>query len=275
MAMTEAEVDQINYDRILQMYADRFADASDFTFLFVGNINEDTIRTLSEQYLATLPVVKRDDKPVDVNMPIAAGDILNHYRRDMQTPQAFIVSVWAGPAEVSVRNSALVSILGQCLSETYLKKIREELGAAYTTSANGRITRNSDDEPVYVLQAAFPLKPEMTDTCLTIVQDVLNDIAANGPAEESVGKAKEYMLKTYTQNQRENGFWQGRITTQLQRGYDPYENYENIVTAITPADIRDLASYILAMGNRVRILLEPEHDGDGNNEIDGDSVDAQ
>ena len=267
--MTEAEVDKIDYDRILQMYADRMADASDFTFLFVGNINEDSIRVLSEQYLATLPTVKRDDSPADNGMRPASGNITNHYRRDMQTPQGYVVTAWLGPISRSVANEAKVSILGQCLAEVYLKKIREELGAAYSTHAQGGITRNSADETIYSVQGIFPLKPEMIDTCVQIAKDVFADMAVTGPAQESVNKAREYMLKTYTQNQRENGFWMNRIATQVRRGYDPYENYEKIVQGITADDIRSMADYIASMGNNVTVILEPEHDGDG------DSVDAQ
>ncbi len=267
--MTEADVDKIDYNRILQIYADRMADASDFTFLFVGNVNEDSLRLLAEQYLATLPVAKRDDSPADNGLREAAGDITNHYRRDMQTPQGYVVAAWAGPIQRSVANEAKVSILGQCLAEVYLKKIREELGAAYSTHATGSVTRNSADEPIYILQAIFPLKPEMIDTCVQIAEDVFHAMAVEGPKEESVSKAREYMLKTYTQNQRENSFWMRRLATQVRRGYDPYENYEKIVSAITPADIRDMAAYITSMGNVMRVILEPEHDGDGS------SADAQ
>ena len=256
--MTEAEVDQVNYDRILEMWADRFADASDFTFLFLGNIDEAQIRELSAQYLATLPKVKRKDKPVDPGLNLVKGDITNRYQKKMETPQSIIVSVWTGETEMTVRNTALMSILGNCISEIYLKKIREELGAAYSTSAQGNITRGSDDRPRYVLQVAFPLKPEMTDTCLQIVQDVFEDVCENGVSQESITKAKEYMLKTFTQNQRENGFWVNRIASIARRNYDPAANYEQIIQGISSADIRQMAKTIQANGNRVRVIMEPQ-----------------
>ena len=256
--LTEAEVDQINYDRILEMWADRFADASDFTFMFLGNIDEQQIRELSAQYLATLPKVKRNDKAVDPGLNIVKGDVLNRYQKKMETPQSLIVSVWTGDTEMTVRNNVLMTILGTCMGETYLKKIREELGAAYSTSAQGNITRGTDDRPRYVLQTAFPLKPEMTDTCLQIVQDVFEDVAANGVSEESLNKAKEYLLKTFKENQRENGYWMGRIASIVRRNYDPAENYEEIVSGITSANIRQMATTILADGNRIRVVMEPE-----------------
>ena len=256
--LAEEEVDQVNYDRILQIYADRFADASDFTFLFIGNINPDQIRELSKQYLATLPTMKRSDKPVDSGLRIVKGDVLNRYQKKMETPQSYIVSVWSGPIKLSVKNSAVINILGTCLSEVYLKKIREELGAAYSTHAEGDITRGADDKTLYEIVCNFPLKPEMTDTCLQIVQEVFEDMAVNGPAEESISKAKEYMLKTFAQNQRENGYWMSRIAGILQRDYDSSENYEAVISGITKADIQEMANVILKNGNRVRIVMEPE-----------------
>jgi zinc protease len=240
------------------MWNDRFADASDFTFLFLGNIDEQQIRDLSAQYLATLPKVKRNDKAVDPGLNFVTGDITNRYQKKMETPQSFIVCAWTGDIEMTVRNQALMTILGNCVSEIYLKKIREELGAAYSTSAQGMITRGTDDRPRYVLQTAFPLKPEMTDTCLQIVQDVFEDVAANGVSEESLTKAKEYLLKTFKQNQRENGFWMNRIASIARRNYDPAEDYEAIVSGITASNVKQMATTIMAEGNRVRVIMEPE-----------------
>ncbi len=256
--LTEADVDKINYDRILQMWAERFADASDFTFFFLGNIDEDQIRELSEKYLATLPRVKRKDKAVDPGLNFVTGNHINRYQKKMETPQSFIVCAWTGDIKLNVRNQALMTLLGNCVGEIYLKKIREELGAAYSTSANGMITRGTDDRPRYVLQTAFPLKPEMTDTCLQIVLDVFADVCQNGVSAESLNKGKEYLLKTYAQNQRENGWWMNRISTIYRRNYDPADDYEGTIQSITPEDVRQMANIIQKDGNRVIVVMEPD-----------------
>ena len=259
LPLTEAEVEQINYDRILEMYADRYADASDFTFLFIGNIDEPLVRFHIQQYLATLPKVKkRDDTPVDAHLNFATGVHDNIYEKKMQTPQSFAVFAWTGDIEQTVRNEALIDVLGTCMGEIYLKKIREELGAAYSTQCAGFLTRGSDDRPRYVLQAVFPLKPEMTDTCMKIVLDVFDSVAANGVSEESVNKAKEYLLKTYNQNQRENRWWMNRIRSIAFRGYDSAEDYENIVRAITPSNVKQIARTISDNNNRISVVMVPD-----------------
>ena len=47
-------VDQIDYDRILEMYKDRYKDASDFTFYLVGNVNLEQMKPMIAKYLGAL-----------------------------------------------------------------------------------------------------------------------------------------------------------------------------------------------------------------------------
>ena len=256
--LKESDVDAMDYDRILAIYADRFADASDFTFQFVGNIDEAQIRTLAKQYLATLPTVKRKDKAVDSGLRLHKGELTNRYQKKMENPMTYLISTWNGPTKMTVENDVHMDILGQCLSTVYLKKIREELGAAYSTQASANLNRDAADKPVYTIVAVMPLKPEMTDTTALIVQQVMENVAANGVSNEDVQKAKEYLLKSYTQNLRENWFWMERIETMDRRKYDPYKSYEAIVQGTTSADLQKLAKKALKDGNRVRIIMTGE-----------------
>ena len=49
------DFDKINLDRSIQIYKERFANAGDFTFLFVGSFDEETIKPLIEKYIGSLP----------------------------------------------------------------------------------------------------------------------------------------------------------------------------------------------------------------------------
>ncbi|MCR5820254.1 MAG: insulinase family protein [Bacteroidaceae bacterium] len=253
--LKESDIDKINYDRILQIYHERFADASDFTFQFIGNIDEAKIRELSCKYLATLPQVKRKDKASDSKMRMHKGAVTNSYQKKMENPMVYMVSMWNGPIKMSVENEVQMDIFGQCLSTIYLRKIREELGAAYSTQAEAEISRDAADKPQYSVVTVFPLKPALADTTAIIVQQVMEDVAANGVAEEDINKAKEYLLKTYDQNLRENSFWMNRIMAMDYRKYDPFKNYKAVVTATGNADMKRLAKKVLKDGNRVRVIL--------------------
>ncbi len=57
----EKFMDAVTLERVKRVYLDRFADASDFTFTFVGNVNEETFIPLMEKYLGNLPSIKRTE----------------------------------------------------------------------------------------------------------------------------------------------------------------------------------------------------------------------
>ena len=59
--MTADTVAQMNLDKSLAFYKDRFADASDFTFVFVGSFDLPTIKPLVERYLGSLPSLHRKE----------------------------------------------------------------------------------------------------------------------------------------------------------------------------------------------------------------------
>ena len=55
---TEADIDKITFNRVFDVYRERFADASGFTFFFVGSFKTDSLKPLIETYLASLPSTK-------------------------------------------------------------------------------------------------------------------------------------------------------------------------------------------------------------------------
>ena len=89
-------VDQINYQRGLDMFADRYADASDFTFFFVGNIDIDAMKPMIAQYLGALPNKQRQEAAIDRKMDIVPGTRVNEYAKVQQTPTATTVMVYSG-----------------------------------------------------------------------------------------------------------------------------------------------------------------------------------
>lgn len=256
--MNEALVDSISYDRILEIYADRFSDASDFTFLFCGNFDNDSIRLFTEQYLATLPTVKRSDKPVDVKFYRQKGQVVNRFTRAMEQPQAFVLSFWHGPCKDNLKNNVSAKILGQVLEMRYLEVIREEMGAAYSVAAVGRVERNSVEKPEYVLQIVAPVKPEKCDSVLLILNEELQQVAGKGVEDKYLTKIKEYMLKTFKESERQNEAWMGRISYADRYGIEMYAGYKKAVENITSADIVTFARKILKDNNCSTIIMMPE-----------------
>lgn len=256
--LKEESIDKVSYDRVLEIYKDRFADASDFTFVFVGNFDNDSIRAYIEQYIATLPTVKRNDKPVDNHNNIQDGQHTTRFLRQMQEPQTAMVQYLHAPVKNTLKNQLTADILGQVLTTRLLQTIREDMGAAYSVGAACRLTEASNGSTRVNIQVQAPVKPEMCDTCLVVIDQELQNIA-NGAADEGdMAKVKEYLLKTYTEKERQNGAWLSYIEEYYRDKIDGYTDYQKTVQGITAADLASLAKLVLKSGNHITVIMLPE-----------------
>ena len=256
--MDEQKVDQISYDRILEIYAERFADASDFTFVFCGNFDVDSLRHLSCQYLATLPTLKRKDKVAPVDMVYVKGNLKNEFSRVMEQPQVFTLTVWHGLCADTQKNRLMVSILSQALTMRYLEVVREQMGATYSISNIGTLKRNAQDKAEYTFQTFAPLKPEQCDTALTVIREELGRVAAQGVSDAYMSKIKEYLLKSFKESERRNEVWLDRITHFDRYGVDTYTGYEALLNKISSADIAKFARKVLKDGNAATLIMNPQ-----------------
>lgn len=251
-------VDQVNYDRIIEIYKDRFADASDFTFVFCGNFDEDSLRAYSEKYLATLPALYRKEKPVDTKMYKREGEHTIVYSEPMQTAQCQAVRAWYGPMKkLDLKNKLACEILGQVLNIRYVEVIREDMGAAYSLSASSRMSMTTADKPEYMLQIFAPLKPELSDSALQVMDAELQQIAEHGIAESYLNKVKEFLLKSAREQFKKNGTWLEALCTYKDYGADLFTDYEKAVEAVTVDDLRKMAARIWKDHNKATVKILP------------------
>lgn len=259
ITMDEADVDKVSYDRAVEIYNDRFADASDFTFIIAGAFDNDSIRQYACQYLATLPTVKRNDKPFDNHVEFKKGSHITRFRKKQEQPSTTMVLVNVAPVKYSLKNDIAVEILGEVLDTRLTETVREEMGAAYSTGTQSRIeTQKNDNKFSIVLQTFAPVKPEMTDTCLLVIRHELENIALNGVDEAKyLAKVKEYMAKTYQEGQRENDTWLAYLETYYRRGLDNSTKYLETLQNITGKDVQKMAKLLLKSKNDFAVIMEP------------------
>lgn len=246
-------IDQIDYAKVMEMYKDRFADASDFTFIFVGNINPQTATPLIETYLGGLPATGRKENFRDVNLDIRKGKWKNVFHKDLQTDKATVLIMESGTCDYTLKNKLMMSMLSQLLTMEYTETVREEAGASYGVSVQGEL--NKYPKPEGVLQIYFDTDPEKRAAMSTLIDKGINDFIAKGPKAEELAKVKEYMLKTYEANQKENGYWIGLLHGYLWEGLDARTGYTDLVNSITSADLQQFAKAFIAQKNRIEVSM--------------------
>lgn len=246
-------IDQIDYDRILEMYNDRYMNAGDFTFYFVGNIDLEATKPLIEQYLGALPAIKRKETFKDNKMYVRKGLFKNEYIKEQQTPTATIVFVQTGKTPYTLKNNIELSFMTQILNMVYTEEVREKEGGTYGVSCYGALKKYPKEE--LLMQIVFQTGPEKKEKLAGIVIDELNKISTEGPKEEHLQKAKEYMLKKYADNQKENSYWMSNLVDYFFFGIDMTKNYTDIVSSVTVADVKKFATNLLKQGNLIEVTM--------------------
>lgn len=256
MRIEPADFGDISYPRIMEMYKERFGDASGFVFTFVGNVDTDSIRPLIEQYLATLPANgKIEQGNVKEVPPIRKGNYVNRFKRPMETPKASVVNFYSGQMDYNLENIITATMLKQVLDLVYTEKVREDEGGTYGVQTSARIS--SFPEGQTFLQAYFDTDPDKRERMNTIVRNELKRISDIGPNPEDFKKTQDNLLKRHAENLQENVYWLSTLDNYYYKGFDATTKYVDTVNSITPAKIQAFAKKLLDQGNSVEVVMEP------------------
>ena len=256
LPMTVEMLQQVDYDRILEMARERTANANDWTFTIIGNYDEAAIRPLIEQYLGALPATKGVTKGHDVSTDFS-GTVINDFTRKMETPKAIAVMVWANyNMDYTLENIIRADIAGQILDMIYTEKIREEASAAYSVMAQAGIQRD-DYKTAGTVLVYCPMKPEKGDIAKKIMREEVEAMAKTVDAEK-LAKVKEYMLKAVDDQAKTNNYWLRQINRLRLFGVDTHTTYKDVVNAQTPETVAAFMKQLLSAGNFAEIVMMPE-----------------
>ncbi len=253
LSMKADMLDKIDYNKVMELYKNRFADASDFTFILVGNIDEKTATPLIEQYLGALPSINRDEHFRDTKMDIRKGMYENNFTKDLETPKASVLMLYSGNCKYDLKNNLQMSMLGQLLNMVYLRTVREDAGGTYGVSCSGRLSKYPTEKGIF--QAYFDTDPNRREEMMNLISKGIEEFIANGPVSEDLSKVKEYMLKTYKQNQKENNYWMGILSTYYWENLDMNTGYEETVNAITGDDLKAFAKAFFGQKNEIEVSM--------------------
>ena len=250
-----ADVDAVDYDRVLEIYKERTSDATGYQFFIVGNVDLDAIKPLVERYIGALPCNGRVEKIEKTTVETRTGVYRNNFKNKMENPTGTENIIYAGKIDPSRKNRIVMSFLNQVLNIVYTEEVREKEGGTYGVGVRGSISKYPEGE--YSLLVNFKMSPERREELAAIIVREFEKLAAQGPVAEHVEKVRSYMLKSFEESQKKNGAWMNWLYAYYFENRDTYSNYEDIVKNITVEDIRQFAKYILDQGNFIEVSMTP------------------
>lgn len=251
-----ATIDKVSYDRVLEIYKERFSNASNFKMIVLGNINIDSLRPLLCQYIATLPTTGKKETFASTYPDIRDCNETHKWTKAMATPLSKVSVFYTWDEPYDSKTDLGLDILKRVLSIAYVDSVREEKGGVYGVSVSTSIDKTSN--PHALMRISFDTDPDKYDMVMPIVTRQIENIAKYGPLESSMQKVKEYLIKQYGQAIITNDYWNYVIYNQLRYGVDFDKDYEKLVRQMKPSFIQRLASDMLRSNRRIEITMLSE-----------------
>lgn len=246
---------EVDFNTLQKIYRDRFANAGDFTFVFVGNINPAEFKPLVETYLGSLSNTKRKESWKDNNIRFPKGETKNPFSISMQVPKSSCFVSYQAPAKYNFKNRVSMDAIEHILGLRYTETIREEEGGTYGVSARGSLSKTPIEQASIFM--FFDTDPDKADHLVGIIHSEFKKLMVEGPTEVDLNKAREYFLKTRQERLRENRFWSSAIRDFYANGIDIVNGYEELVRSLTVNDIQKAASEFFNNANMLEVIMSP------------------
>lgn len=257
---TEETLDQIDLDKVIEIYKDRFADASDFTFFFVGNFDIATLKPYITTYLGNLPTTGRKENWKDLDIDLVPGSITKNLTKG-EAPKALIDITYHGKYEGETIDDQLKFYMMIDLLRIKMREsMREDKGGVYGVRINGSIAKYPD--PKYTINISFNSEPEKVEELIKTAMNDLEKVNTEGAEEKDLNKVKETLTQNRIKDLKQNGWWMDKLFGTYQNDKQDFEYYplapfKKAIEGIQPMDMKTAVQQYFNDQNRIEIVMKP------------------
>ena len=248
--------DQVNLDRVMQIYKERFGDVNGMHFTFVGSFRENDLQPLIEKYLASLPSTSKKFTYTDNKVRPVKGKI-NFTVHKGKEQKSLILAIYHGEMPYSDALDLKADAISEILNISLIEELREKIQGIYGGGTQAQVEKLPYPHYTFFLQ--LPCGPEKVDTLLYAANKEIQDLIKNGPSKANLEKVKQQWREKHKVNIKENSTWLSELEGFNFPGDNPdyFINYEKYVNALTQKDVQDAAKLFFS-ANVITGILMPE-----------------
>ena len=261
----ERLLDSIPYNSLYDSYTERFENAGDFNFFFIGDFDEDLFKTYLETYVASLPTSdKREEYKLSAFKNILVNERVE-VKKGLEDKATLLIKFETEAKRINKEEKAL-KMFGQIFKARLRNRIREEKGGVYTVNASLR--HKGRPYSSYTASINFSCSPENIEALEEESLLVLSEFLKEGPTKKEVAGVKESWMLSRKKGLETNGYWLNYMYNKVywEHPFKPFSDYLNMIADITPKDIKKTANKYIGKPSLVAKLL-PEAKEEASGEI--------
>ena len=253
------DFDKIDLDRSIEIYKERFANAGDFTFFFVGSFDEEALKPLLEKYIGSLPAQPVKEKFRDLGIRPPAGRVEKVFHRG-EDPKSLVALVFTKPVTYNAKDAYALRSLADIMNIKLIEQLREEKGSVYGISAYANINQVPYTSSSFTI--TFPCAPENADTLAGAAMDELRKIINTGISAADLEKIREQQKRKLEVDLKQNQFWVNSLYDAYFTGANPSDilKKETDISGLSSKMIQDAARKYINLNNFIRATLMPDEE---------------
>ncbi len=254
---TVDDLDQVSFSRAHEIYKERFSNAGEFTFFFVGNLDMATAVPMFEQYLGSLPSSDATESWKDLGIRPPEGKVEKDLFKGTDD-KSLVTLKFVGSESFTKKQQYLFGAFADVLDNRLTKILREEAGGVYSVRVGSGVSRIPYEN--YELTISFPCAPDNVQKLVDAAFTEIESIQKDGPSEEDVTKVQEADNQNREENLKRNNFWAGQLSAYYinDKDLDGFYEYEELVNGLNAEDIKDVANEFIDTNEYIKVILYPE-----------------
>ncbi len=244
---TPEMMDAADYDLAYEKYKERFSNAGDFKFYFVGNIDEQKLLEYCAKYLASLPSTDNNESYNVSDFRPMTGQHTKTIEKGTD-PRSSVLITYNGPTTYNAKEAHALQSIGEILTIKLVEKLREEEGGVYGVGARGHIAKIPYGWFNFTI--SFPCGPENVDKLKDAALKEVSKLISEGPTDKDLAKIKEAQLLDRKERLKQNRFWLSLLKNSDYQDKDPNRifAFEDSVNNLTKDYLQSIAKKYLTKG---------------------------
>lgn len=254
---TSQRIEKITLERAYTIYQQRFADASGFTFVFVGNFDNEKIIPLIERYLGSLPGLNRNTKARDLGIHIPDGHLVKKVYKGSEN-KATVRLVLSGDYKYGELENLHLKALSDILQIKVLQQLREAASEVYSPQVQSNYNKYPQNR--FAITISFGCAPQNVDHLIDLVNQEIKSLREKGPDADDIEKFKAQYEKNIELAVNDNGFWLNYLLGQVENNDDLLyvTDINRYMGEINASSLKQAAKVFLSGKNEISFELLPE-----------------
>ncbi|AHH12554.1 Peptidase, M16 family protein [Borrelia hermsii YBT] len=205
----ESDLKNASKDVLLDFYKRRFTYANNFKFVFVGDVDLETIKNLSSKYLGNLSSKKLDEfRDLDYSYKKSTDRMVIKKGEDSTSTVCILY-----PFKFNYTPEDLINYeaLASLLTEGLVKTIRRKQSSVYSIGASFDYLLRKHSNSDGFLTVYFTVEPKFLDNVLKAVNEYILEKQKVAFVDEDFNYIKKNIIKNHNISSESNGYWLSSI----------------------------------------------------------------